>query len=131
MIESILIIIVLIIATERATELLVESKIFEPIRLMIKRWAYPLDQMPSESYYQYFKVMLDYLSTCGYCVSVWVGFFFALFSPMMFKIWIINWFVMGLFLHGASNMYHVLYELLRRGRVHSYDILVKRNNTGE
>jgi hypothetical protein len=28
-------------------------------------------------------------------------------------------------LHGLSNLYHVIYELLRRGRIGTYDLAVK------
>ncbi len=122
---SVFIWIMLIIATERATELIVASKIFEPIRLFVKRWAYSNDDPPPDTIYQHFKVMIDYLMTCGYCVSVWVGGFFALFVGKYHHNIVINWLISLLFLHGMANLYHVVYELLRRGRVRSYDIMLK------
>ena len=85
MTESLVSLLFLVIATERITELLVESKIFEPLRMMVKRWTYDLDTPPSDSYYQQLKVMLSYLITCGYCVSVWVAFFSAILAPRFFE----------------------------------------------
>ncbi len=113
--------IMLIIATERAVELVIDSKIFEPIRVVIKRWAYP-DTPPNDNLMQHFRVMLDYLLNCGYCLSVWVGAIFALIAPSVFESSVINWAVSTLVLHGASNYYHVIYELVRRGRVKTHDI---------
>ena len=113
--------IILIIATERAVELIIESKIFEPLRVVIKRWAYP-DIPPEDNWVQHFRVMLDYLLNCGYCLSVWVGAIFAMVTPSVFESGIVNWAVSTLVLHGGSNFYHVIYELVRRGRVKTFDI---------
>lgn len=111
----------LIIATERAVELVIESKIFEPLRILIKRWAYP-DIPPADNIRQHFRVMVDYLINCGYCLSVWIGAIFATFAPPVFESYVVNWIVSTLVLHGGSNIYHVIYELLRRGRVKTYDV---------
>lgn len=115
----------LIVVTERVTELIVSSKIFEPLRNIIKRWAYKSSEPPPDTLYQHFKVMIDYLVTCGYCVSVWMGAFFALFAEKNFENRVENWFISALFLHGMSNIYHVCFELLKRGRVGTYDIMLK------
>lgn len=132
MIENIIEWFILTVATERSAEIIVSSKLFEPLRMSIKRWTYPLDQMPSDTIYQNFKVMIDYLMTCGYCVSVWMGFFYALFAPQVFSIWIVNWFITGVFLHGLANFYHVVYELARRGRVNTHDLVIKiKDDDGE
>lgn len=111
----------LIIATERAVELIIDSKIFEPLRMAIKRWAYP-DTPPVDNMMQHLRVMLDYLLNCGYCLSVWIGAIFALFAPPVFESRMVSWFVSTLVLHGGSNFYHVIYELVRRGRVKTFDI---------
>ena len=131
MIESLIRLLFLVIATERITELLVESKIFEPLRMLVKRWAYDLDAPPSDSVYQHFKVMLSYLTTCGYCVSVWVAFATALLAPSLFDYSIVNWFIMSMVIHGLANLYHVLYELMRRGRVRSIDITYRRSSEAD
>lgn len=115
----------LIIATERATELIVESKIFEPLRLRVKRLVYPGDAPPPDTFFQHVKVMFDYLLHCGYCVSVWMGGFFALFAERYFEPIFLNWFLSALFLHGMSNLHHVGYELARRGRIKTYDVMFK------
>lgn len=117
--------VMLIIATERATELIVASKIFEALRLKIKRWVYPSDTPPSDTTWQNFKVLLDYLIHCGYCVSVWMGGLFAIFADKYFEHAVVNWFVSMLFLHGMANLYHVVYELARRGRIRTHDIMLK------
>lgn len=123
---------VLTVCSERLAELIVSSKIFEPIRLSVKRWAYPLDTMPNDDYYTNFKISIDYLLTCGYCVSVWTSYAMAFIAPSIYENMIINWCVSGLFIHGMANLYHVLYELLRRGRIHTYDLLIKRaSKSGE
>ena len=116
---------ILIVATERATELIVSSKIFEPFRLAIKKWTYNPDIPPSNTVLQEFKVMLDYLVNCGYCVSVWVGALFGLFATQHFDNVFISWLTSALFLHGMANLYHVVYELIKRGRVKTYDIILR------
>lgn len=114
------------IAVERSAELIVDSKIFEPLRRMIKSWAYSVDKPPEDNLYQHFKVMVDYLFHCGYCVSVWVSAFFAYFNIQnVSEHWVINYMVTILALHGSSNLYHVLYELLRRGRIRTHDVNIK------
>lgn len=116
---------ILIVATERATELIVSSKIFEPLRSIIKRWAYNSDEPPSDTILQEFKVMFDYLVNCGYCVSVWMGALFGLFATRHFDSIFVSWFTSALFLHGMANLYHVIYELVKRGRVKTYDIILR------
>lgn len=113
----------LVVATERAVELIIDSKIFEPLRIKIKRWAYP-DAPPEDNIWQHLRVMVDYLFNCGYCLSVWVGAIFAIFTPPVFESGVVNWLVSTLVLHGGSNIYHVVYELLRRGRVKTYDVSI-------
>lgn len=131
MIDAILCLLFLVVATERITEIIVASKLFEPVRLCVKRWAYPLDVMPNDGYYQHFKVMVDYLMTCGYCVSVWVGYAASIYCPIFFEHRLLNWIIMGAVIHGLSNLYHVSFELIKRGRVHTYDIAYRRQRDGE
>lgn len=122
---SIFVWIMLVIATERSTELVVTSKIFEPIRFLIKRWVYPSESPPPDTVFQRFKVKIDYLLNCGYCVSVWTGGIFALFAEQYLESPYANWFVSALFLHGMANLYHVCYELLKRGRIKTHDVVLK------
>ena len=124
---------ILVIVTERATEIIVDSKLFEPIREGIKNRVYT-DPPKPDSILQRAKIMLDYLVNCGYCVSVWVG---GLVSALMigyslpefiarfFLFDFLNWLIYAVFLHGMANLYHILYELMKRGRVHTYDIVLK------
>lgn len=122
--SEIIVWVVCIIAVERATELVVESKIFEPLRLYFKKLAYNEDIPPRDDLKQKILVQIDYLLNCGYCVSVWVSALMAATMSTRFP-FIVNL----LFLHGGSNLYHVLYELLRRGRVRSYDIVLDIRRT--
>lgn len=126
--NTILHLVMLIIATERATELVVSSKFFEPLRVAVKRLAYPIDNPPPDNAIQQFKIALDYFVNCGYCVSVWVSAFIAYLAMEHHEF---NWLLLMFFLHGASNLYHVLYELLRRGRVKTYDIVLKTTTPDE
>ena len=62
---------------------------------------------------------LDKITSCGYCCSVWVALLLALDR----EIWLFNYYALNvLLLHRSSNYIHVCVELLRRGRVHTYDI---------
>lgn len=119
-------IILLALATERAVELIVDSKIFDGPRNYIRRWALP--DVPYSSTYGRLKLMLDYLVHCGYCVSVWVGGFFALFAPSIFSNTFINWLVLLLVLHGLSNLYHVIFQLIYKGRIWTFDVLTRNDN---
>ena len=63
-------------------------------------------------------LFVDKLTSCGYCCSVWVAGVISAIEPAYFN----NVFLDAMLLHGLSNLYHVLYELTRRGRINSYDI---------
>lgn len=118
---------ILIIAAEAITEIITSSEITVPLRRQIKMWAYPLDEPPVDTFWQKFKVWLDKLISCGYCSSVWVSFFLAWFAQPIFDNKIINVFVHTFMIHRMSNYYHVIYEIVRKGRVKTYDLLLKIN----
>jgi hypothetical protein len=130
---------ILAIVTERVTEIIVDSKLFDPIRQGIKKRVYTDPPQP-DSFLQRAKIMLDYLINCGYCVSVWIG---GLISAIMigygrpefivrfFLFDFLNWIMYAVLLHGMANLYHVLYELMKRGRVHTYDIMLKDSQEEE
>lgn len=98
----------LTIATERATRIIVDAKISEPFRAYIGKLAYPNNKPPTTDV-QKFLIWLHSLLTCGYCMSVWVGFFFALFAPRYFECWLAHWLVAGLLLHGLAGFWHRFY----------------------
>lgn len=126
MIDDIICLIILSIVTERITEIIVESELFAPLREAIKKWTYPVDNPPIDDFIQACKIKLDKLISCGYCASVWVAGIIAvqmhlqcLLSPYTpFQ----KFFCTTFLLHGLANLWHVLYELIRRGRVHTYDV---------
>jgi len=125
MLETILILLLLAIAVEATTEILTSSKLIGPFQNKWKQWTYPLDRPPSGGILRSFKVFVDDLWSCGYCSSVWVAAFFGLFAPPIFDNTFINWLVAVFVLHRLANWLHVAYELIRRGRVSSLDIMLR------
>ncbi len=127
MLEKLIYLTLAAIAAERATELVHSSKIFAPLRDKIALLAYPPDAAPvSLQPYGYNWLMrkitmfLNAMLACGYCLSVWVAAFFALFLSSNLSNWVFNL----LLIHGGSNAYHVLYERARKGRVRTYDLTI-------
>lgn len=122
---KIIILLLLAIASEAIAEIITSSELTDPFRRKWKKWTYREDKPPTNNYFQYFKVFIDKLVSCGYCTSVWTSAFVAIWSPTFLQIPIINWLVMTLVIHRLSNWVHVLYELIRKGRVKTHDLLVK------
>lgn len=125
-----------IVVTERITEIIVDSEIFNPLRNIVKRWAYPIDEPPKETLLQQFKIKIDYLINCGYCASVWVGHIVALLLLNNSEILVLfcnskllNFFMYGFFIHGMSNVIHNIFKLIQRGRVITFDVLHNVNIT--
>lgn len=116
----------LALAVEAVTEIVTSSKLTEPIRELWKSWTYPIDAPPDDSHWQAAKVWVDYLLTCGYCSSVWIAGLFAIWAPKIgFGWFVVDWLCMTFFIHRIANWIHVAYELLRKGRVRTYDIELK------
>lgn len=111
---------------ERTVEILVDSKIFAPLRSYIARRAIPdLDNSGSPSTFWWF---VHSLSSCGYCLSVWVGAFYALFFNIkLVDFSIINWFCNAILLHGLSNLIHIIYMIIYRGRVNYHHITYNKS----
>ena len=118
-----LIIILLALAVEAVTEILTSSELTEPFRLVWKRYTYP-DGQPSTGFGQYVKVWLDKLITCGYCTSVWVAAFFAVLVPMLFESAFVNWLCFVFVLHRLANWIHIIFELIKKGRIKTYDLVL-------
>lgn len=125
MIEIIVILLLLTIAVEATTEILTSSKLIGPLQNKWKQWTYPVDRPPSGGLLRVFMVFVDDLWSCGYCTSVWVSGFFSLFAPSVFDNSFVNWLVSVFVLHRLANWLHVCYELVRRGRVNSLDIMLR------
>ena len=127
MMEFIINLLVISIAIEAISEVITSSEITRPLREAFKRFTYPVDSPPSDTIVQTLKVWFDKLISCGYCVSVWVAGIVVFFSRLDF--WFGGEFI-GLVIttfaaHRIANLYHVLYELLRKGRIGTYDIELK------
>ena len=132
--ENIIVIIVqyllLGLASEALAELIVDSEFSAKFRKPWKKWAYPVDRPPSNSIFQRFKVFVDELWSCGYCTSVWTSGFLALFVSLdgprtLTGIPIINWVVATLVIHRLANWIHITFQLVKQGRVRTYDLLLK------
>ena len=92
-----------IVATEAITEILTKSNLFEPFReFLFNRKQYKVC------------AWLHDLLDCGYCTSVWVGWFIAFF--ILFDVNLIHryidWFFIGLVLHRLANVQHFLIDKL-------------------
>ncbi len=121
----------LAIATEALTEIGTSSDIIAPWQKRWRLWTYPPNIPPPENptISQKFKIFVNSLWSCGYCFSVWVAGFFAFFGVypsdipawMYVPWWIINW----MLIHRLSNFTHILFELVKRGRVRTYDVILR------
>src|SRR5574343_1596759 len=89
-----------IVITEALTELLVKSELLQPLRNFV-----------------YFKSnigiynFIGKILSCGYCCSVWVAsfltFIFTIFGFIeLFGFWPLDFIVITIFLHRASNYLH-------------------------
>lgn len=105
------------VITECTVEIIVDSKLFLPLRKYIANKAVPED-MSSQTRLPYMWWFLHGITSCGYCMSVWVGCFYAAFlqAPIVENIYI-NFFINGLIIHRLSNLAHVLYMRVYRGEV--------------
>jgi len=113
------------VVVEAVTEILTASELTEPLRKTWKVWTYPTDRPPPKSLLQFFKVWVDKLVSCGYCTSVWVAGFFGIWAPKIdFGSWFINWIVIVFILHRVATWVHVVFELVKKGRVKTYDLEV-------
>jgi len=117
--------IILIIATEALTEVVVASEfpLFLELRTRLAQLAIP--DTPRRDVKQYLIVAVYKLFSCGYCFSMWSAGFFGFFAPKLLENGFINWMCLTFVLHRLSNWLHVLYELVRKGRVHSHDVVLK------
>jgi len=106
LIRFVLILIFGIILTEALTELTVKSKILSPFR------EFFFKKRKSSKLYNKIHELLD----CGYCMSVWIGWFFGilLFNEYLLLNKYIDWFFIGLLLHRLSNFLHNIYDRIYR-----------------
>ena len=138
--------VICVIATEAATEIIVESKLFQPFHTWVRGIAYPEDAPPPDTRKRKFFVFLDALTSCGYCLSVWVGHWFAVLLPGYpgfpigpaassfgyIRSWVYTllvtylfWQAYGMLVHRLSNVWHDTYMIWKRGRVRTHDLTVR------
>jgi hypothetical protein len=128
------------VAVERATEILHSAKITFPLRNWLALTArFDLDAPVSEGELSphsptlLFRKLARFFSavlSCGYCTSMWVSGFAAHFYHLPQEIYTYlgviplgfhEWVFKTLVLHAGSNIYHVLYERARKGRIKTID----------
>lgn len=126
MIADILLLACLVVVTEAVTEIVTSSRLTDGVRAWWKQLTYPADRPPPDTYLQNLRIQIDYLLSCGYCSSVWVSGVICLFAPQIIPGTFANWFVSTMLVHRLSNWLHVVYELVRKGRVQTHDILLKQ-----
>jgi len=128
---AVLKIIGLAIATEAFTEIATSSDLIAPWKKKWKLWTYPPNVEPSKDivFSDKLKRFIDALWSCGYCFSVWVAGAFAFLGmyPSDISIWwCIPWWVVNwMMIHRLSNWVHILFELIKRGRVRTYDLILR------
>lgn len=129
---DVLVVLLLSIVVEAVTEILTSSELTNPLRKKWKEWTYPLYAPPPDTFFQNFKVYFDKLISCGYCTSVWVAGFFGIWAPK-FNLGnlVVDWLAIIFVLHRFSTLFHVIYELVRKGRVKTFDFEIQLTNRSE
>jgi len=87
-----------IILIEAITEILTKSEAARPFRALL------FERGTNNKFFSWIHDLFD----CGYCTSVWVGWFVAILlfrNTDIFSLWI-DWFFIGLVLHRLSNILH-------------------------
>lgn len=95
-----------IVFVEAVTEILTKSELFEPVRKFF------FDRKKNNKLSNKLHDLID----CGYCTSVWIGFFTALlmFPDVNFINKYIDWFILGLILHRLANFLHSIFDYINR-----------------
>lgn len=114
-------------AVERTVEIIVDSKIFAPLRNFIAHRAIPEDGASANPIW---KFLYD-LTSCGYCLSVHVAIFYTIFFRIRYvQSDIVNFLVNVMVLHGLSNLLHVVYMIIYRGQVKYVHVTMKDEEDG-
>jgi hypothetical protein len=126
------------LVVESITEIITTSEVMSPFRNTIFKLAYPNPpaDVQNTNKHRLFKlvnnicVWIYKLISCGYCTSVWVS------MPVGVSIncnitgnMYVDVFITVFSTHRISNWIHVVYELVRKGRVNSHELFVKIENT--
>lgn len=125
--EFVTALVILVVSVEAITEILVSSVLLDIIGL--RPWISKI-VLPDDgdfSNVRWYHHALHKLLTCGYCASVWVAFCAAWAMPgdyfglLPWNNIIIKTFV----IHRFANWLHMVYELIRRGRVHTTESVMR------
>jgi hypothetical protein len=135
--DTVMMIAMLSLVVESITEIVVDSKIFEPLRAAIFRWSLidPTKPIPRSAY---FKEYIAYFIKCGYCFSVWVSAAVSLFFPVaLFQFaWfgnfldlVVQWACSVFVYHRLANWLHVWFKRSQVGIVDVKDLKVTVEDT--
>ena len=102
MLKLLLIILFAIILTEAITQIITKSELFKPIR----KFFYDRRE---NKFCSHVHDLLD----CGYCTSVWVGWFVVIAFLYLNSV-ILNVFFAGLVLHRLSNILHFVIDRINK-----------------
>ncbi len=91
-----------IILTEAITQIITKSELFKPLRKFFF-------EKRKNTFNKYIHELLD----CGYCMSVWVGWFVVFVFLYMDSV-ILNVFFAGIVLHRLSNILHFIIDRIDR-----------------
>lgn len=120
-ITAVINVLLLSLAVEAITEIITSSELMNPLRQRIRRLAYtspPTDNTNTRAY-----AWLDKLISCGYCTSVWVALIVCIwFDYAIVRDKYISVVIMAFAIHRISNWIHVLYEIVRKGRISSMEL---------
>lgn len=122
------------LAVEAATELIVDSDFFLGFRDKIFKLANPMAfgfEIPTPGTLRHLPhslwVFVNKVIKCGYCTSVWFAFAAAIFVPQFIHLWnwidwLVNWLIYSLVIHRLSNWMHISFMRLKKGRVQTLDV---------
>lgn len=91
-----------VILVEAITQIITKSELFKPLRQFFF-------ERRKNRFYKYIHDLLD----CGYCVSVWVGWF-VVFMFLYTDSVVLNVFFAGIVLHRLSNILHFIIDRFDR-----------------
>lgn len=96
-----------VVLTEAVTELITKADMFEPVRQKL------FNKIEEGNIFEWINLLMG----CGYCSSVWVGWFMALIlfhnDVFVFSKYV-DWFFIGLILHRFSNILHFIIDRINK-----------------
>jgi len=87
-----------IVVVEAITNLLVKSELFLPVRKFFFN-------NKENKVFNWFHSLLD----CGYCTSVWIGWFVAI---LFLTDNLTNFFIIGIGIHRLANLFHHIIDMI-------------------